>query len=100
MNYYKTDRLDVAIYIVATDSLKFSHVEDGERPGKIMFVFHDQLQRGEDLMFAFDRGSLAPANAVLASQRQLRQKMDQDKQRNTTQTTRGVLYGRAAFTTR
>lgn len=101
MNYFKTDRLDVSIYLVATDSLPFSHVENGDRPNKIMFVFHDQLHKGEDLMFAFDRGALAPARAILISQRQLRQKMDQFKQQNLTQTTLGASFnGRPSLSSR
>jgi hypothetical protein len=79
---FKTERLPLAIYLHASQSLKLIGCEQS-RPGKMRFVFDDPANRGSEYEFQFDRGSTVSATAIFASQKYLRRLMTQELKNQT-----------------
>jgi hypothetical protein len=73
---FETERLSLAIYLHASDSLRFLHCTPATR-AKVRFVFSDPDRLGNELELAFERGAQIPATAIFASQRFLRRKMSE-----------------------
>jgi len=74
MQYFTTERLQVAIFIHATNQLRFVGYKM-TRPGVLAFVFEDQEHLGNGIELEFDRGAAVPATALFASQKFLRRTM-------------------------
>lgn len=73
---FSTERLQLAIYLHASDRLDFSHCESAGN-GRVRFVFKDTEVVGCTLELDFDRGAMVPATAIFASQKYLRRKMSE-----------------------
>ena len=73
---FSTERLQLAIYLHASERLQFSHCAQAE-VGKVSFVFADPEQTGADAELEFDRGASCPATDLFASQKFLRRKMSE-----------------------
>ena len=71
---YLTERLPLAVFLHATDGLPFRGCENSG-PGKLRFVFEDPDHAGDRLELEFDRGAVASATALFASQKFLRRQM-------------------------
>jgi hypothetical protein len=74
---FATERLQLAIFLHATQGLPFSHCERSRGGGKVQFVFADPDGLGPQLELEFDRGAAVPATAIFASQKFLRRKMSE-----------------------
>ena len=74
MNTFCTERLQLAIFIHATDRLPFTGCEL-VRPGALRFVFEDPEHLGKQVELEFDRGAAVAATALFASQKFLRRSM-------------------------
>ena len=74
MQQFSTERLQLAIYIHASQRLPFLGCEP-MRPGALRFVFEDREHLGKQVELEFDRGAAVPATAVFASQKFLRRTM-------------------------
>jgi hypothetical protein len=72
---FATERLPLAIFLHATERLRFLRCEPSNRSGKVVFVFADADSRGSQAELEFDRGATVPATALFASQKYLRRKM-------------------------
>jgi hypothetical protein len=72
---FATERLPLAIFLHATERLRFLRCEAADRSGKLAFVFADPERLGTELELEFDRGATVPATALFASQKFLRRKM-------------------------
>ena len=75
MNFI-TERLPLAIFLHATDRLRFLGCESTGRE-KVTFVFSDLNHSGSEIELEFDRGANVPATALFASQKFLRRKMSE-----------------------
>ena len=73
---FVTERLQLAIFLHASQILPFSHCELGPS-GKVRFVFGDPELAGAELELKFDRGAQVPATDLFASQKFLRRKMSE-----------------------
>jgi hypothetical protein len=71
---FTTERLPLAIYLHASQRLRFSGCEDGDA-GKVQFVFLDPDGLGDQLELEFENGALVQAKSLFASQTFLRRKM-------------------------
>jgi hypothetical protein len=69
-----TERLQLAIYLHATDKLSFLRCEPSES-GRLRFVFDDPGGIAPDLELAFDRGATVNACSLFGSQKFLRRQM-------------------------
>lgn len=74
---FQTERLQLAIYLHASDGLDFVRCELTGN-GKVRFVFRDPNSKAEDLELAFDRGANCAASDLFASQKFLRRKMSEE----------------------
>src|SRR5258708_37749410 len=72
---YATDQLAMAIFLHASNSLKFLRVEEIRR-GKLRFVFADPDRKSTELEFAFESGFAVSVIATLAAQKYLRRVMN------------------------
>jgi hypothetical protein len=72
---FATERLPLAIFLHATDRLRFLRCEAADRRDKVVFVFADPERLGSELELEFDRGATVPATALFSSQKFLRRKM-------------------------
>ena len=73
-NVFVTERLPLAIYLHASQRLRFSHCQlAGD--GKVQFVFADPGNEGDHRELDFESGAVVPANSLFASQKYLRRKM-------------------------
>jgi hypothetical protein len=72
---YATDQLAMAIFLYASNSLKFLRIEEIRR-GKLRFVFADPDRKSTELEFAFESGSAVSVIATLAAQKYLRRAMN------------------------
>lgn len=73
---FSTERLQLAIYLHASQQLPFLRCEAGEN-GKIIFVFDDPDANGSQAELQFDRGAEVSASDIFASQKYLRRKMSE-----------------------
>ena len=73
---FSTERLQLAIYLHASQRLTFRGCEAGEN-GKIRFVFDDPGNVGPQVELEFDRGAEVAASDLFASQKYLRRKMSE-----------------------
>jgi hypothetical protein len=73
---FSTERLQLAIYLHASERLPFLGCEAGQS-GKIRFVFDDLGNLGPKVELEFDRGAEVPATALFASQKYLRRRMSE-----------------------
>jgi hypothetical protein len=71
---FSTERLQLAIYLHASERLPFLRCEAKES-GKIRFVFDDLGNVGSQIELEFDRGAEVAASDLFASQKYLRRKM-------------------------
>jgi isocitrate dehydrogenase len=69
-----TERLQLAIFIHASQRLRFAGCEPTEA-GRVRFVFHDPEQIGSQVELDFDRGATVSACSIFASQKFLRRQM-------------------------
>lgn len=74
---FSTERLQLAIYLHASQRLPFLRCE-AQESGKIRFVFEDATQDGSDAELEFDRGAEVAASDLFASQKYLRRKMSEE----------------------
>jgi hypothetical protein len=74
---FSTERLQLAIYLHASQKLPFSGCDLREN-GKIRFMFEDSGQSGSDAELEFDRGAKVAATDLFASQKFLRRKMSEE----------------------
>lgn len=77
-----TERLQLAIYLHATNGLPFSRCRTSGG-GKVQFVFCDPDQLGCELELAFDRGAYTRAIDIFASQKFIRRKMSEAIEKQT-----------------
>ena len=73
---FSTERLQLAIYLHASERLPFLRCETQES-GKIRFVFEDSVNNGPQVELEFDRGAKVTATDLFASQKYLRRKMSE-----------------------
>jgi len=73
---FSTQRLQLAIYLHATQRLPFLRCES-EGARKVRFVFEDSLNHGPQAELEFDRGAATAASGLFASQKYLRRKMSE-----------------------
>jgi len=73
---FSTERLQLAIYLHASQRLPFLRCEAGDK-GKARFVFEDPTCLGPHVELDFDRGAVVAATAIFASQKFLRRKMSE-----------------------
>jgi hypothetical protein len=71
---FSTERLQLAIYLHASERLPFLRCE-AQESGKIRFVFDDPGNAGAQVELEFDRGAPVAASGLFASQKFLRRKM-------------------------
>ena len=74
---FTTERLPLAVFLHATDRLRFMECKPASHRGKVMFVFADPHFIGSQAELEFDRGAVVPATALFASQRFLRRRMSE-----------------------
>lgn len=72
---FSTERLPLAVYLHATNRLKFLNCEQSAQAGRLAFVFEDNEGAGAAEQLAFDFGAVAPAVAIFASLNFLRKLM-------------------------
>jgi hypothetical protein len=73
---FSTQRLQLAIYLHATQRLPFLRCES-EGASKVRFVFEDSLNTGPQAELEFDRGAETAASGLFASQKYLRRRMSE-----------------------
>jgi hypothetical protein len=73
---FSTERLQLAIYLHASQRLPFLHCGAGQN-NKIRFVFEDSDSSGPQAELEFDRGAEVAATNLFASQKYLRRKMSE-----------------------
>jgi len=73
-NTFITERLPLAVYLHASQRLRFSRCEEAES-GKVQFVFLDPSSQGDQIELEFENGAAVAANSLFASQKYLRRKM-------------------------
>jgi hypothetical protein len=73
---FETERLQLAIFLHASGSLRFSGCELNGG-GKVRFLFHDPLHTGDQLELEYEQGAPVAATALFASQKFLRRKMSE-----------------------
>jgi hypothetical protein len=73
---FSTERLQLAIYLHASQRLPFQRCEAGQN-NKIRFVFEDSDSSGPQAELEFDRGAEVAASDLFASQKYLRRKMSE-----------------------
>lgn len=73
---FSTERLQLAIYLHASERLPFLGCE-AQPNGKIRFVFEDASNGGPQAELEFDRGAEVAASGLFASQKYLRRKMSE-----------------------
>jgi hypothetical protein len=78
---FRTDRLDVAIYLMASQSLKLTNIER-VNPTKVNFLFNDPCSKGDEFVLNFDNGAHCSAKSLFASQRFVRTQMTKYVNRN------------------
>jgi hypothetical protein len=91
---FRTERLNAAIYLLATKSLRLQGLEEIE-PGKIEFTFADPEDRGAEYEFAFDRGATVCANSLFAAQVFLRREMTKQLKSKSKQSIHGESHERS-----
>ncbi len=69
-----TERLQLAIYLHATEQLSFLRCEPCDT-GRLRFVFADAAGIGPELELGFDRGATVNASSLFGSQKFLRRQM-------------------------
>lgn len=74
---FSTERLQLAIYLHATQRLPFLYCEAQEN-GKIRFVFDDPGSVGPQVELEFDRGAEVAATHLFSSQKFLRRRMSEE----------------------
>ena len=74
MKTFRTDRLNLAVYLHASKRLTLTRLDEVQ-PGKIEFTFNDPEERGAEHAFAFEDGAPCRAISLFASQVQLRRQM-------------------------
>jgi hypothetical protein len=74
---FKTERLQLATYLHATERLIFLGCESETGTGKVVFAFDDPNGAGPRLELEYERGAICPAAILFASQKYLRRKIDQ-----------------------
>ena len=74
---FSTERLQLAIYLHASQRLPFLCCEAGQN-GKVRFVFDDPDDVGPQVELEFDRGAEVAASDLFASQKYLRRKMSEE----------------------
>jgi len=89
-NLFVTERLQLAIYLHASQKLCFSHCENSDK-GKVQFVFFDPSGVADQLELEFENGAAVVANSLFASQKFLRRKMSHALNLNNRKT--GAQYG-------
>ncbi len=75
-NPFKTERLQLATYLHATERLPFLGCES-DGTGKVAFAFEDLNGVGPQLELEYEKGAPCSAAALFASQKYLRRKIDQ-----------------------
>jgi len=83
---FSTERLQLAIYLHASQRLPFLGCEAGEN-SKIRFMFDDPGNVGPQVELEFDRGAEVAASDLFASQKYLRRKMSEEINRRNGKTT-------------
>ena len=78
---FKTDRLDAAIYLMATNRLKMIGIETVTN-SKLAFCFEDD-GHAEEYVYQFETGGLCSAKSLFATQKFLRSQMDKHINRRT-----------------
>jgi hypothetical protein len=74
---FTTERLQLAIYLHASQRLPFLRCEAGMK-GKVRFVFEGTSDNGAMSELEFDRGAEVAASDLFASQKFLRCKMSEE----------------------
>jgi hypothetical protein len=87
---FLTERLQLAIYLHASQRLSFLRCEAGQN-NKIRFVFEDPESFGSQVELEFDRGAEVAASGLFASQKYLRRKMSEEINRRNGKTTHEQL---------
>lgn len=82
-NTFSTERLPLAVFLHATDRLRFLRCEPSSN-GKLRFVFDDPEQIGPSAELEFDRGASVSATALFASPKFLRRRMSGTIENRTT----------------
>lgn len=72
---FVTKRLPFAIFLHASQKLRFVGLEPDANGNDVHFVFADPDGIADELEFAFERGEMASAISLFASQKFLRKKM-------------------------
>jgi len=80
-----TERLPLAIYLHASQRLRFSRCDD-DKNGKVQFVFLDPSEVGDQLELEFENGATVAAKSLFASQKFLRRKMSDALSQNNRKT--------------
>jgi hypothetical protein len=78
---FRTESLQVSMYLHATGSLKFLKCEPS-RSGKQVFLFADPQGIGDECELKFNNGGLVAATSLFASQKYLRRIMSQTENQN------------------
>jgi hypothetical protein len=89
---FLTERLPLAIFLHATERLKFLRCEPQGQSGKLVFVFADPDRSGAQEELEFDRGATVPATAIFASQKYLRRRMSEGLNSNNRKNEKYVKY--------
>ena len=80
---FSTERLQLAIYLHASQRLPFLRCE-AQASGKVRFVFGDPNSEGTEAELEFDRGAKVAATELFASQKFLRRKMSEEVRQSET----------------
>lgn len=80
-NTFITERLPLAIFLHASQRLRFSHCDLVDE-GKVQFVFADPGNEGDQAELEFENGAVVAANSLFASQKYLRRKMTESLNNN------------------
>jgi hypothetical protein len=83
INEFKTERLQVAVFLHATQLLKLKGLQTS-RPGKAFFVFADPDRRADEHELNFNRGAHVAATSLFASQTYLRRLLTQQTEKTIT----------------
>jgi hypothetical protein len=71
---FSTRSLQLAIFLVASESLPYLRTEPGEG-GRVNFIFADAATRGPQLQLEYNRGAAVSARDLFAAQTFVRQAM-------------------------
>lgn len=74
---FRTERLQLASYLHATERLLFRGCESETGAVKVDFVFEDPNGVGSQLELEYEKGAVCSAAGLFASQKYLRRKIDQ-----------------------